>query len=387
MISIENFYWILYEHLLKPSGLDATYYYPFGTRQYLSRADEFKPNMIPKGQHHVLFHFDQEPIWDDNFGRLYDGLVQEAWSQKLLRVLANSEHSDLKKTICKRRGHLDWYFFYHGFAALDWFRDSQYVVDQHEISNVYLSLNHLVTGRRAYRLALLCKLSQHRVLDKGAISFHCSQENILEELRSDDTYLALHDVKTIAEEIGRIQLPRQIDHVEPSGLLSARFGHREYKMWQRSFVHLVNETVFYDKKLHLTEKIFKPIVSLRPFILVGAPGNLAYLKHYGFQTFSDWIDESYDLESDPEKRLNMIASEVSRLCQKPLGELRSLHKEMMPVLEFNRQHFFGNFRRIIVDEMVENFDACVRIWNNGRVDGRQRPRCPDLEHVKQLLLR
>ena len=42
--------------------------------------------------------------------------------------------------------------------------------------------------------------------------------------------------------------------------------------------HIVTETIFYDNKLHFTEKVFKPIVARRPFFLVGAPGNLAYLK-------------------------------------------------------------------------------------------------------------
>jgi hypothetical protein len=37
--------------------------------------------------------------------------------------------------------------------------------------------------------------------------------------------------------------------------------------------------------------------------------------------------------------------------------------------------------------MVDNFDTCIRIWNNGRVDNRQRPLCSDLESVKQILLR
>mgnify|MGYP003342655425 CR=1 FL=1 len=35
--------------------------------------------------------------------------------------------------------------------------------------------------------------------------------------------------------------------------------------------NIVTETVFYYDKLHLTEKIFKPIVHRRPFLLVAAP--------------------------------------------------------------------------------------------------------------------
>ena len=99
--------------------------------------------------------------------------------------------------------------------------------------------------------------------------------------------------------------------------------------------HIVTETIFYDEKLHLTEKIFKPIVARRPFILVGAPGNLAYLKSYGFRTFDRWIDESYDLEQDPDQRLVKIVNEIDKLCKLSEWELVQMYNEMQEILEYN----------------------------------------------------
>ena len=181
-------------------------------------------------------------------------------------------------------------------------------------------------------------------------------------------------------------LPWRVDDVPINGDLSARFGHREYRLWQSSLWHVVNETVFYEPKLHLTEKIFKPIVAQRPFILVAAPGNLAYLRSYGFQTFERWIDESYDDLQDPDQRLDAIANEIERFAHMSLGELHDVHQDMMSVLDYNKKHFFGEFRKIIVGELVDNFDQCIRIWNNGRIDGRDVPLPADLKSVKKLLL-
>ena len=59
---------------------------------------------------------------------------------------------------------------------------------------------------------------------------------------------------------------------------------------------------------------------------------------------------------------------------------------MQDTLKFNKQHFFGNFQDIIVNELVENFDTCIRIWNHGRLDStRVLPRQYDIDLVKRIL--
>jgi len=386
MISVENFYWVLFHNLLDPVDLDCWYYYPFGTKNHLSLAGEFKP-WTPRRENHVLFHFDQEPIWDDNLGTAYDS-PSLTWSNRIIKILANSEISEIKKNICRERGMLDWYYFYHGFASLDWFRDSQYMGEQCEVRNAFLSLNHLVRHKRSYRMSLTARFQALEILHKGTVSFHGSQKDCLDEIQDPWTQISQHSQQLVLQNLcNNLQLPIIADSVDIGGAASAGLGHREYELWQRSLWHVVNETVFYDPKHHLTEKIFKPIVCQRPFVLVASPGNLAYLRSYGFKTFDTWIDETYDTVKDHDLRLDMIAREISKFCGMTVHQLRDLHREMLPTLEFNKRHFFGEFRRMITNELVENFDTCIRIWNNGRVDDRSCARHPDLGSAKQTLLR
>jgi hypothetical protein len=179
-----------------------------------------------------------------------------------------------------------------------------------------------------------------------------------------------------------------LDRTNTTGSLSADFGNQEFELWKSGLWHIVTETVFYHDKLHLTEKIFKPIVAQRPFMLAAAPGNLAYLKSYGFRTFDQWIDESYDSIQDPDQRLQAIVDQTQRLCAMSDSELRQMHQEMQPVLEHNFNHLWSGFKRQIVDELVDNFETAVRMWNNGRVDGKQLPlQNINLAQVKQVLLR
>jgi hypothetical protein len=387
MISVENFYWVLYENLLKPSGLDCCYYYPFGTKENIS-VTEFDVFHKMSQKNHALFHFDQEPLYDDDLGKLYDiNLYRYAMSEKWVKLLSNSEHSDIKKQICKKRYMLDWYYFYHGLASLFWFRDAQYIDRDDDILDAFLCLNHNTQDRRSYRIALLARLIQKDIVHRGRVSFHTDFRKITEAVNKKYTPLSSLSQKLIDRYITADEkLPWRLDKTAPNGDLSAGFGHQELKLWQRSLLHVVTETVFYEPKLHLTEKTFKPIVVQRPFILVAAPGNLRYLRTYGFQTFGSWIDESYDDIQDPDERLDAIVDEIARFAAMSLPELRRVHQDMQSVLAYNKRHFFGEFRRIIVNELVDNFDQCIRIWNNGRVDGRELPLHPDLDAVKQTLM-
>ena len=111
------------------------------------------------------------------------------------------------------------------------------------------------------------------------------------------------------------------------------------KQTQESFVYLVTETCFWETKCHLTEKIFKPIVSRMPFLLVGPAHNLKYLRSYGFKTFSDFWDESYDDIEDPIQRLSAVCNILKKICSYSLDELESLLLTMIPILEHNYNLF------------------------------------------------
>jgi len=123
--------------------------------------------------------------------------------------------------------------------------------------------------------------------------------------------------------------------------------------WNTSFLHVVNETVWQDK-IHFTEKIFKPIVMHQPFVVVQAPGSLKYLQSYGFKTFGDWWDESYDDIQDPAERLQAIAKIIKDIGSKDIIELEKLRMEMAGVLEHNFHHFYENIPAIVLGELENN---------------------------------
>jgi hypothetical protein len=113
---------------------------------------------------------------------------------------------------------------------------------------------------------------------------------------------------------------------------------RAYKkeIYTDSYIHIVTETNF-KNDIFPTEKIINPMVVLQPFILVGAPEYLKYIKELGFKTFDGFIDESYDNEYDDAKRFELICKEIKRLSEIPLEEIHNWYISILtPILEYNR---------------------------------------------------
>lgn len=135
---------------------------------------------------------------------------------------------------------------------------------------------------------------------------------------------------------------------------SAYVDFTQLTPWNTSFLHVVTETVW-QEKVHLTEKIFKPIVLHQPFVVLQAPGSLFYLKSYGFKTFNKWWDESYDNIQDPHQRMQAIADIVNWISTQDLYKLRD---EMAHVLEYNFNHFYNKLPNIVLDELKQNVRSC-----------------------------
>jgi hypothetical protein len=300
-------------------------------------------------------------------------------------LFANSEKSSLKSEFLKSWKVYDWYFFFHGFAALDWFNDYKYLdFSHHKITKVFICLNHLITNNRSYRLNLLSHIKQRNLHTSGFVSAPLLTKDVIKkELSDSDSRLSLSTKKHILNHLARDAEPMVLDtcdYNKASASINDEFVYGA--LW-----NVVTETIFYDNKLHLTEKIFKPIVSKRPFILVAAPGNLAYLKSYGFQTFDQWIDESYDSETDPDLRIKMIADQLEKLCQLSHNELILMYQEMQAVLDFNYTHFYGKFKEIIINELIDNFEVCTKQYNLGLSDRFKLPtELVNLDKVKAVLL-
>ena len=383
----------MYKNLLEPCGLTDVAFLPYGSTKSSDLTVRYKTPATTmryphnKTENFVLF-YDQEPLFKSHSAHTFDRHFFNIFKcGKSFNVLATSEHSQEKRNIITENMLYDWYYFFHGFASLDWYKIYRHMPNvEKPFTKVFISLNHLMTKDRSYRLNLVSSLMEQDLIQYGLVSLQLEDKygSWKDELFSSDSNLSVDSKKRIFKQLHTLTSPLVVDTHAPSGTLSAE---ADIELQQQALWNIVSETVFYHDKLHLTEKIFKPIVSRRPFILVGAPNNLAYLKSYGFKTFDRWIDESYDSETDSDIRIQKITEEIAKLCALTPDELNTMHKEMEEVLEHNFMHFYTDFKTQIVHELVDNFEGCLNQYNCGKIgDKRIKPDINFSEVKKRMLL-
>lgn len=310
---------------------------------------------------YIFFH-DQEPIDLDIHRPLFDEVVRrnldlDNGGGPDHAVLVTSEyHSRPVREVCDSYGWRDFYYFFHGWAALDWYRgyDKTFLIPhpaQRKISRSFLSANRIIGGRRDHRVVLMYHLLQSDI-NNAWISFPrvCPVEGI------EATSIAHRIDPAMRDTFERADLPwcfpGEYDHPMHSCWLSL------FKENSECLAHVVTETVFHGDRQHLTEKTFKPICLGMPFVMVSTAHSLRYLKRYGFQTFDSIWDESYDQETDDDQRLIKIARLLKDLDDQSPKELNRMYRAAWPIIEHNYQHFYGGgFEQMLWQELTEMLSA------------------------------
>lgn len=115
-------------------------------------------------------------------------------------------------------------------------------------------------------------------------------------------------------------------------------GHIVPAQYIDTYFSVVGETNISDAPF-TTEKIYKPILAGHPFIVASTPGYYDYLHNLGFETFSDYINESFDHEESSSKRLSLIADQIKILCSSNLDKFLSNVKE---ICLYNQKHYIDS---------------------------------------------
>lgn len=108
-----------------------------------------------------------------------------------------------------------------------------------------------------------------------------------------------------------------------------------------SYWAIITERDFFKSDIYQgwTEKILKCFLYMNPFVVVGLPGTLESLHKYGFLTFSNYIDESYDSIEDDTERMKAVFKEIEKLNSLNLNQLDLMYKDMQLILEHNRKRY------------------------------------------------
>jgi hypothetical protein len=147
------------------------------------------------------------------------------------------------------------------------------------------------------------------------------------------------------------ELPRLFKGEETQQMTSCWLSN--FSEAQDSLVYVPTETVYFGRRTHITEKTFKAIALEMPFVMVAPAGSLEYLREYGFKTFADVFDESYDEETNDLKRIERVAKLLKDLDSLSVQERQQIHRACLPAVEHNYNHFYrGGFADVLWRELL-----------------------------------
>jgi hypothetical protein len=368
MIRIDEIYENTFLPWVRKNCPDTAIFYcdPFGR----SDPDSILCRGLPEGREkNNIFFFDQEPVQLSVHLPTFQSFnlsSTHAYDDSEKKFLVTSEtNSDNVDYICKVYGLQPFYYFFHGWAALDWYRgyDRAFLItppEQRHIKKTFFSANRIIGGERSHRVIQLyffqlfdlmhnhisapkvCPVENKDIVDIAKFYRHRYPDNWSpgqEEFKGG-----------ILETISQMDLPRLFSGEDTQRMSSCWLD--QFDLCAESMIYHVSETVFFGRRQHLTEKTFKPIAMGMPFVLSAPAGSLAYLRQYGFKTFDTIWDEHYDTVTDDTIRIAMLTRLLKKLDQQSEQEKNKMFKKCIPIIEHNWNHFYnGGFEKVLWAEL------------------------------------
>jgi hypothetical protein len=196
--------------------------------------------------------------------------------------------------------------------------DTESLLDSKFIKHAYMCLNR---KPHWHRKKLYQCLESLQLLDHGLVSLGGDNAPATRMLQEDIAILDL------APNSGPDQngIPNDISSL----------GNREN--WQSCFVNIVTETVYgIDQHYFVSEKIYKPVLGFRPFLVYDVNGGTAWLTSRGFEVYTEDFTDITDLNLANGEN---IPEFLKILCAQNVQYWQHKFILLQDKLLYNRNHF------------------------------------------------
>jgi len=112
-----------------------------------------------------------------------------------------------------------------------------------------------------------------------------------------------------------------------------------HEIWGEFEIEVIAET---DPRNNgfFTEKTARCLATGKPFVLIEDANSLQKLRDRGFYTFNDVLDESYDSETNPTRRIQNMLSSLTELYNS--SDKKDKINRMYKIAQHNITHYFKN---------------------------------------------
>jgi len=218
-------------------------------------------------------------------------------------------------------------YFQHNLKS----NDVSQILNYEEKKYHFLSFNQYP---HHHRVKIISEIHKNNIIDKFLISYNPKFYDTLGGVRYDYEN-QLKDLGYIDDYKLFISLEEKKVDFETNFKISG-YGFEDIRPYKESAMSLISDTIFFKPQGFVSEKVFKPIMYLQPFLVAGPPHYLKDIRDMGFKTFNGLIDESYDEELDDKVRLEKVIGEIIRLSNLPIEELKDKLRESEETLIYNQ---------------------------------------------------
>lgn len=159
---------------------------------------------------------------------------------------------------------------------------------------------------------------QSKFLDVGSCDNNCVDTNA-DDIFWEDNIRKCDSDTSLVEYRGHQMKPSQV---------------MPLKVYSQTAYSLICETMYSGLSAFPTEKVAKPMIAGRPFVVVSCAGYLEALRRVGFKTFDGIIDESYDTIENHEERWKHALEACYKLCELDQEEVLA---RCRPIMLHNRE--------------------------------------------------
>jgi hypothetical protein len=187
---------------------------------------------------------------------------------------------------------------------------------------------------KPHRIQLVEKIYQNKLEQYGIITLGKNDMNYdVSQGITTDLYLTIDDPVENYSHNGKFLVHKNFGGV-PYDLCS--LGRLD--IWQTHFLNIASETEFLPwDNLFVTEKTWKPIIGMRPFVVNGQTPLYKWLRDHGFRTFNHYWPH-IQLENISE--LQVHDSIVAVIKYLVTQDIKQMYRDMLLDLKHNRDRFF-----------------------------------------------
>lgn len=200
------------------------------------------------------------------------------------------------------------------FWSMMWYELSNNITALHPTNTKYPFLTYNAKPH-PHRIQFRKELEALSIIDKGAISFGGNNP-----IKSPET-----------------KIPDFEESGAGNSIINDTMTLGDIDVWNSSFINIVTETEFNPvERCFYSEKTWKPIVGLRPFLHYSSDNVNDELSSWGFETFENEFTDICDLDLTTYKN---VAKFCSTLVEQPTQYFTHKYNKLLPKIDHNKRYF------------------------------------------------